>query len=171
MFEYFSDKAIKVVMLSQEEARRLGHNFVGTEQLLLGILGEGTSVAAKLLSDRGVTLEDARREVESIIGRGSGFIPAEIPFTPRAKRVFESSLQEARQLGNNYIGSEHILLGLLQDEEGVAAKVLENFSIDRGKLRTDIIKALGEENAASVSSGGRASGNKRTLLSMNLAPI
>jgi ATP-dependent Clp protease ATP-binding subunit ClpC len=163
MFEYFSDKAIKVVMLSQEEARRLGHNFVGTEQLLLGILGEGTSVAAKLLSDRGVTLEDARREVESIIGRGSGFIPAEIPFTPRAKRVFESSLQEARQLGNNYIGSEHILLGLLQDEEGVAAKVIENFSIDRGKLRTDIIKALGEENAATVSPGSRASGNKRTV--------
>ncbi|MEB3283529.1 MAG: ATP-dependent Clp protease ATP-binding subunit [Lyngbya sp.] len=163
MFEYFSDKAIKVVMLSQEEARRLGHNFVGTEQLLLGILGEGTSVAAKLLSDRGVTLEDARREVESIIGRGSGFIPAEIPFTPRAKRVFEGSLQEARQLGNNYIGPEHILLGLLQDEEGVAAKVLENFSIDRGKLRTDIIRALGEENATTVSAGGRTSGNKRTV--------
>ncbi|EAW36353.1 ATP-dependent Clp protease ATP-binding subunit [Lyngbya sp. PCC 8106] len=163
MFEYFSDKAIKVVMLSQEEARRLGHNFVGTEQLLLGILGEGTSVAAKLLSDRGVTLEDGRREVESIIGRGSGFIPAEIPFTPRAKRVFEGSLQEARQLGNNYIGPEHILLGLLQDEEGVAAKVLENFSIERAKLRTDIIRALGEDAGSTVSAGGRASGNKRTV--------
>jgi len=163
MFEYFSDKAIKVVMLSQEEARRLGHNFVGTEQLLLGILGEGTSVAAKLLSDKGVTLEDGRREVESIIGRGSGFIPAEIPFTPRAKRVFEGSLQEARQLGNNYIGPEHILLGLLQDEEGVAAKVLENFSIERAKLRTDIIRALGEDAGSTVSAGGRASGNKRTV--------
>jgi ATP-dependent Clp protease ATP-binding subunit ClpC len=163
MFEYFSDKAIKVVMLSQEEARRLGHNFVGTEQLLLGILGEGTSVAAKLLSDKGVTLEDARREVESIIGRGSGFIPAEIPFTPRAKRVFEGSLQEARQLGNNYIGPEHILLGLLQDEEGVAAKVLENFSIERAKLRTDIIRALGEDAGSTVSAGGRASGSKRTV--------
>lgn len=163
MFEYFSDKAIKVVMLSQEEARRLGHNFVGTEQLLLGILGEGSSVAAKLLSDRGINLEDARREVESIIGRGSGFIPAEIPFTPRAKRVFESSLQEARQMGNNYIGPEHILLGLLQDEEGVAAKVLENFSIDRGQLRTDIIRALGEENATAAAGGGRSSGSKRTV--------
>ena len=163
MFEYFSDKAIKVVMLSQEEARRLGHNFVGTEQLLLGILGEGTSVAAKQLLDRGVTLEDARREVESIIGRGSGFIPAEIPFTPRAKRVFEGSLQEARQLGNNYIGPEHILLGLLQDEEGVAAKVLENFSIERAKLRTDIIRALGEDAGSTVSAGGRASGSKRTV--------
>lgn len=131
MFEYFSDKAIKVVMLSQEEARRLGHNFVGTEQILLGLIGEGTSVAARLLSDKGITLEDARNEVESIIGRGSGFMPVEIPFTPRVKRVFEASLKEARQLGTNYIGPEHLLLGLLQDEEGVAAKVLDNFDIDR----------------------------------------
>ena len=161
MFEYFSDKAIKVVMLSQEEARRLGHNFVGTEQLLLGLLGEGSSTAAKLLIDQGVILEDAREEVESIIGRGSGFIPAEIPFTPRAKRIFETALQEARQLGNNYISPEHILLGLLQDEEGVAAKVMENFEIDRGQLRTEIIRAFGEETVA--AGGSRSNGNKKTV--------
>ncbi|MGL5082297.1 MAG: ATP-dependent Clp protease ATP-binding subunit [Microcoleaceae cyanobacterium] len=161
MFEYFSDKAIKVVMLSQEEARRLGHNFVGTEQILLGLIGEGTSVAANLLSDKGITLEDARHEVESIIGRGSGFMPVEIPFTPRVKRVFESALKEARQLGTNYIGPEHILLGLLQDEEGVAAKVLDNFDLDRAKLRTEVIKSLGEETATVSAGGGRSSNNKK----------
>ncbi|MGF1494491.1 MAG: ATP-dependent Clp protease ATP-binding subunit [Microcoleaceae cyanobacterium] len=163
MFEYFSDKAIKVVMLSQEEARRLGHNFVGTEQILLGLIGEGTSVAASLLIDKGVTLEDARREVETIIGRGSGFMPVEIPFTPRVKRVFEASLKEARQLGTNYIGPEHILLGLLQDDEGVAARVLDNFDIDRNKLRTEVIKSLGEETATVAAGGARGAGNKKAV--------
>ena len=148
-------------MLSQEEARRLGHNFVGTEQLLLGLIGEGSSTAAKLLIDQGMTLEDAREEVESVIGRGSGFIPAEIPFTPRAKRIFETALQEARQLGNNYISPEHILLGLLQDEEGVAAKVMDNFDIDRGRLRTEIIRAFGEETVA--AGGSRSNSNKKTV--------
>lgn len=167
MFEYFSDKAIKVVMLSQEEARRLGHNFVGTEQILLGLIGEGTSVAANLLSDKGITLEDARHEVESIIGRGSGFMPVEIPFTPRVKRVFETALKEARQLGTNYIGPEHILLGLLQDEEGVAAKVLDNFDLDRAKLRTEVIKSLGEETATVSAGGGRSSNTNKKAATLN----
>ncbi|NJK39492.1 MAG: ATP-dependent Clp protease ATP-binding subunit [Oscillatoriales cyanobacterium RM2_1_1] len=167
MFEYFSDKAIKVVMLSQEEARRLGHNFVGTEQILLGLIGEGTSVAARLLSDKGITLEDARNEVESIIGRGSGFMPVEIPFTPRVKRVFEASLKEARQLGTNYIGPEHLLLGLLQDEEGVAAKVLDNFDIDRARLRTEVIKSLGEETASVASGGGRSGSSNKKAVTLN----
>ena len=96
-------------MLAQEEARRLGHNFVGTEQVLLGLIGEGTGVAAKTLKSMGVNLKDARTEVEKIIGRGSGFVAVEIPFTPRAKRVLELSWDEARQLGHNYIGTEHLL--------------------------------------------------------------
>lgn len=99
MFERFTEKAIKVVMLAQEEARRLGHNFVGTEQILLGLIGESTGIAAKVLKSMGVNLKDARVEVEKIIGRGSGFVAVEIPFTPRAKRVLELSLEEARQLG------------------------------------------------------------------------
>ncbi|MDT9179587.1 MAG: ATP-dependent Clp protease ATP-binding subunit [Limnospira sp. PMC 1291.21] len=164
MFEYFSDQAIKAVMLSQEEARRLGHNFVGTEQLLLGIIGEGTSIAAKVLSDQNLNLDNTRREIESIIGRGSGFMPPEIPFTPRAKRVFESAMKEARQLGNNYIAPEHILLGLLQDEEGVAAKVLENFGIERRQLRTELIKNLGEEVPASAGGNSRSQSRKTATL-------
>ncbi|VAI46043.1 unnamed protein product [Triticum turgidum subsp. durum] len=98
MFERFTEKAIKVIMLAQEEARRLGHNFVGTEQILLGLIGEGTGIAAKVLKSMGINLKDARVEVEKIIGRGSGFVAVEIPFTPRAKRVLELSLEEARQL-------------------------------------------------------------------------
>ncbi|EPS63111.1 hypothetical protein M569_11677, partial [Genlisea aurea] len=101
MFERFTEKAIKVIMLAQEEARRLGHNFVGTEQILLGLIGEGTGIAAKVLKSMGINLKDARVEVEKIIGRGSGFVAVEIPFTPRAKRVLELSLEEARQLGMN----------------------------------------------------------------------
>ncbi|EMS48250.1 ATP-dependent Clp protease ATP-binding subunit clpA-like protein CD4B, chloroplastic [Triticum urartu] len=99
MFERFTEKAIKVIMLAQEEARRLGHNFVGTEQVLLGLVGEGTGIAAKVLKSMGINLKDARVEVEKIIGRGNGFVAVEIPFTPRAKRVLELSLEEARQLG------------------------------------------------------------------------
>jgi ATP-dependent Clp protease ATP-binding subunit ClpC len=102
MFERFTEKAIKVVMLAQEEARRLGHNFVGTEQILLGLIGESTGIAAKVLKSMGVNLKDARVEVEKIIGRGSGFVAVEIPFTPRAKRVLELSLEEARQLGEQH---------------------------------------------------------------------
>ena len=101
MFERFTEKAIKVIMLAQEEARRLGHNFVGTEQILLGLIGEGTGIAAKVLKSMGINLKDARVEVEKIIGRGSGFVAVEIPFTPRAKRVLELSLEEARQLGKH----------------------------------------------------------------------
>lgn len=105
MFERFTEKAIKVVMLAQEEARRLGHNFVGTEQILLGLIGESTGIAAKVLKGMGVNLKDARVEVEKIIGRGSGFVAVEIPFTPRAKRVLELALDEARQLGEWSIDS------------------------------------------------------------------
>jgi ATP-dependent Clp protease ATP-binding subunit ClpC len=162
MFERFTEKAIKVIMLAQEEARRLGHNFVGTEQILLGLIGEGTGVAAKVLKSMGVNLKDARVEVEKIIGRGSGFVAVEIPFTPRAKRVLELSLEEARQLGHNYIGTEHLLLGLIREGEGVAARVLENLGVDLAKVRTQVIRMLGE--TAEVASGSSKGSTKTPTL-------
>ena len=162
MFERFTEKAIKVIMLAQEEARRLGHNFVGTEQILLGLIGEGTGVAAKVLKSMGVNLKDARIEVEKIIGRGSGFVAVEIPFTPRAKRVLELSLEEARQLGHNYIGTEHLLLGLIREGEGVAARVLENLGVDLSKVRTQVIRMLGE--TAEVTSGASQGRTKTPTL-------
>jgi ATP-dependent Clp protease ATP-binding subunit ClpC len=150
MFERFTEKAIKVIMLAQEEARRLGHNFVGTEQILLGLIGEGTGIGPKVLKSMGVNLKDARVEVEKIIGRGSGFVAVEIPFTPRAKRVLELSLEEARQLGHNYIGTEHLLLGLIREGEGVAARVLENLGVDLSKVRSQIIRSLGDNTEAAA---------------------
>jgi ATP-dependent Clp protease ATP-binding subunit ClpC len=145
MFEHFTSEAIRVIMLAQEEARRLGHNFVGTEQILLGLIGEGTGVAAKVLAELGVTLKDARREVEKIIGRGSGFVPPEIPFTPKVKSLFEQSFREAHSLGHNYINTEHLLLGLTEAGEGVAAKVLQNLGIELNAIRSAVISRLGED--------------------------
>ena len=152
MFERFTEKAIKVIMLAQEEARRLGHNFVGTEQILLGLIGEGTGIGPKVLKSMGVNLKDARVEVEKIIGRGSGFVAVEIPFTPRAKRVLELSLEEARQLGHNYIGTEHLPLGLIREGEGVAARVLENLGVDLSKVRSQIIRSLGDNTEVAAGS-------------------
>ncbi|HBB30279.1 MAG TPA: ATP-dependent Clp protease ATP-binding subunit ClpC [Cyanobacteria bacterium UBA8803] len=144
MFENFTDRAIKTIMLAQEEARRLGHNLVGTEQILLGVVGEGTSVAAIVLKELGVTLELTRESVKKIIGRGSGAVTTNIPFTPKAKRIFEQAFQEARQLGHNHIGPEHLLLALIQDKESVAGKVLQNLGVDLAAIRTKLLKALGE---------------------------
>jgi ATP-dependent Clp protease ATP-binding subunit ClpC len=162
MFERFTEKAIKVIMLAQEESRRLGHNFVGTEQILLGLIGEGTGVGPRALKTLGVTLKDARVEVEKIIGRGSGFVAVEIPFTPRAKRVLELSLEEARQLGHNYIGTEHLLLGLIREGEGVASRVLENLGVDSSKLRGQIIRFLGENSE--ISTGNTTTRSKTPTL-------
>ena len=168
MFERFTEKAMKVIMLAQEEARRLGHNFVGTEQVLLGLIGESTGVGAKALKTMGVTLKDARAEVEKIIGRGSGFVAVEIPFTPRAKRVLELSWDEARQLGHNYIGTEHLLLGLIREGEGVAVRVLENLGVDLNKLRSSIIKMLGETRTQQTATAGAgASGGKTKTPSLD----
>ncbi|XWS47754.1 hypothetical protein CRYUN_Cryun13aG0011800 [Craigia yunnanensis] len=173
MLERFTEKAIKVIMLAQEEARRLGHNFVGTEQILLGLIGEGTGIAAKVLKSMGINLKDARVEVEKIIGRGSGFVAVEIPFTPRAKRVLELSLEEARQLGifiysffffAIIIGSEHLLLGLLREGEGVAARVLENLGADPSNIRTQVIRMVGEGNEVSVVPGGSTGNTKMPTL-------
>ncbi|KAH6758898.1 CLPC-like protein 1 [Perilla frutescens var. frutescens] len=164
MFERFTEKAIKVVMLSQEEARRLGHNFVGTEQILLGLIGEGTGLAAKTLKATGINLKDARIEVEKIIGRGSGFVAVEIPFTPRAKRVLELSLEEARQLGHNYIAPEHLLLALIREGEGVAARVLENLGADLSNIRTQVIRMIGENQEPATVGGDGSSANKMPTL-------
>ncbi|HEY9675763.1 MAG TPA: ATP-dependent Clp protease ATP-binding subunit [Waterburya sp.] len=149
MFERFTERAIKAIMLAQEEARRLGHSLVGTEQILLGLLGEGTGVAAIVLNKLGITLDNARAEVESLIGRGSGWSRAELPFTPKAKRLFEQSFKEARQLGHSYIGTEHLLLAITQEKEGVAAKVIENLDVELDDVRNAVIRALGEVAAAS----------------------
>ncbi len=151
MFEHFTERAIKSVMLAQEEARRLGHNLVGTEQILLGLIGEGTGVAAIVLDDLGVALDKARIEVENVIGRGNRLVPTELPFTPKAKRIFEQSYKEARQLGHNYIGTEHLLLAITQDKEGVAAKVMENLGVDLATVRTAVMRALGEVAAATTT--------------------
>nr|WDA99015.1 Clp protease ATP binding subunit [Gronococcus sybilensis] len=168
MFERFTEKAIKVIMLAQEEARRLGHNFVGTEQILLGLIGEGTGIATKVLKPMGINLKDARAEVEKIIGRGSGFVAVEIPFTPRAKRILEISLDEARELGHNYIGTEHLLLGLVREGEGVAARVLENLGVELAKVRPQVMKELGDTSEVSsngmIASGPARSNNKTPTL-------
>jgi ATP-dependent Clp protease ATP-binding subunit ClpA len=148
MFERFTAKAIQVIMLAQEEARRLGHNFIGTEQILLGLIGEGTGVAAKVLKSMGLNLKDARIEVEKIIGRGSGSVAPEIPLTPHTKRVLELSLEEARQLGLNYIETEHLLLGLTRINEGVAARVLENLGVDLSIVRTRITRTLHDKTVS-----------------------
>jgi len=157
MFERFTEKAIKVIMLAQEEARRLGHNFVGTEQILLGLVGEGTGIAAKALKQMGVNLKDTRVEVEKIIGRGSGFVAVEIPFTPRAKRVLELAWEEARQLGHNYIGTEHLLLGLVGEGEGVATKVLQSLNVNLNKIRGSVLKLLSETGTVASGVGATSS--------------
>lgn len=135
-------------MLAQEESRRLGHNFVGTEQILLGLIGEGRGVASRRLHAAGVTLQAARVEVEKIIGRGSGFVAVEIPFTPRAKRVLELSWDEARRLHHDYIGTEHLLLGLIREGEGVAGKVLKVLNVNTEQLRSQVLAAIGKNQSA-----------------------
>lgn len=139
MFERFSEKAIKVIMLAQEESRRMGHNFVGTEQILLGLSGEGTGIAAKVLRAHNVKLKDLRATVLVIIGRGSGSVSVEIPFTPRAKKLLEAAWNAARDLGHNYVGTEHVLLGLLAVDGGVAKQVLDKHKVDLVKVKIDVL--------------------------------
>jgi len=159
MFEHFNKEAVKVIMLAQEEARRLGHNLVGSEQVLLGLIGEGTSIAAKVLEDLGINIKNGRTEVEKIIGRGSRFASAEIPFTPKMKRVFDKSFAAARQLGDNYIGPEHLLLGLIEDGEGVAVKVIENLGVDSEEVSKAVMREM-EKLPVSTKKGSESSQNK-----------
>jgi len=149
MFEKFTEGAIKVIMLSQEEARRMGHNFVGTEQLLLGVIGQRHGIGARALKKMKVTLKKARREIELYIGRGTGFVASEIPFTPRAKRVLEMAVHEGKDLGQNFVGTEHILLALIAESDGVAMRTLDKLKVDIPKLR-NLILAYIEENQEEI---------------------
>ena len=153
MFERFTDRARRVVVLAQEEARMLSHNYIGTEHILLGLIHEGEGVAAKALESLDISLEAVRAQVEEIIGQGQQAPSGHIPFTPRAKKVLELSLREALQLGHSYIGTEHILLGLIREGEGVAAQVLQKLGADLNRVRQQVIQLLsgfqGKESAAS----------------------
>ena len=144
MFEKFTEGAIKVIMLSQEEARRMGHNFVGTEQLLLGVIGQRHGIGARALKKLKVTLKKARKEIELYIGRGTGFVASEIPFTPRAKRVLEMAVHESKDLGQNFVGTEHILLALIAESDGVAMRTLDKLNVDINKLRNLILTYIEE---------------------------
>jgi ATP-dependent Clp protease ATP-binding subunit ClpC len=142
MFERFTDRARRVVVLAQEEARLLGHSYIGTEHLLLGLLHENEGVAAKVLDSMAVTLEKARELVEEIIGKGGSSPFGHIPFTPRAKKVLELALREALPLGHNYIGTEHLLLGIVREGEGVAMQVLTSLGVTVGQVRDAVSAAL-----------------------------
>jgi hypothetical protein len=142
VFERFTDASRRVVVLAQEEARRLNHNYIGTEHILLGLLHEGDGVAATALVSLGISLDVVRSQVEKIIGQGGSSPTGHIPFTPRAKKVLELSLREALQLGHNYIGTEHILLGLIREGEGVAAQVLVKLGADLSRVRQQVIQLL-----------------------------
>ena len=153
MFEYFNQKAIKAVMFAQEEARRAGHSVVGTEHLLLGLIGEATATAALILKDLKVTLHESRRLIEGMTGRGTGYSPVNIPFTPKAKKMFEQAFQEARQLGEQAIAPEHLLLAITSDPESLAAKILIMQGVDLIKLRGLLLKNAGEKVASGRLTG------------------
>jgi len=165
VFERFTDRARRVVVLAQEEARMLDHNYIGTEHILLGLIGEGEGVAAKALESLGISLEAVRQEVEEIIGRGQQAPPGHIAFTPRAKKVLELALREAQQLGHNYVGTEHILLGLIREGEGVAAQVLVKLGADLERVRQQVIQLLhGHQGKQPVDDGRRRGKRARARL-------
>ena len=168
MFERFTAKAKQVIVLAQEEGSRLGHQFVGTEQLLVGLIAEDSGVAAKVLKSAEVNLDDVRIEVEKIIGRGPGVKGVEFPFTPKAKLVLDNSIEESRRLGHSYIGTEHLLLGSLQVADGVAVRVLQTLGVDLQELRQQVLKEiiLGPtpiqivtSSSVGINSGGEELGN------------
>src|SRR6201987_1720213 len=169
MFERFTDRAGRVVVLAQEEARMLNHNYIGTEHILLGLIHEGEGVAAKALESLGISLEGVRQQVEEIIGQGQQAPSGHIPFTPRAKKVLELSLREALQLGHNYIGTEHILLGLIREGECVAAQVLVKLGADLNRVRQQVIQLLSgyqgkEPAAAGAGTAGEAAPSPSLVL-------
>jgi len=156
MFERFTDRARRVVVLAQEEARLLEHNSIGTEHLLLGLIHEGQGVAATALESLGISLEATRAQVEEVTGQGRRAPGGHIPFTPRAKKVLELSLREAKQLGHDYIGTEHILLGLVREGEGVAAQVLVRLGGDLSRVRQRVIQVLSASAVAGMEAGARS---------------
>ena len=165
MFERFTDRARRVVVLAQEEARMLNHTYIGTEHLLLALIHEGEGVAARALESLGVSLQDVRQNVEEMIGRGQHELSGHIPFTPRTKKVLELSLRESQQLGHDYIGTEHILLGLIREGEGVAAQVLVKMGADLNRVRSQVVQLLGgrvhEEVGKTEAGGTRMAGAVR----------
>src|SRR5262245_19340834 len=157
-FDKFTDRARKVLTLAQDEAQRFNHNYIGTEHLLLGLVREGEGVAARVLENMNVELAKVRTAVEFIIGRGDRPVVGEVGLTPRAKRVIELAIDEARRLGHNYIGTEHLLLGLVREGEGIAAGVLESLGVNLDKVRHEVIRVLSQSSA---SSGPSSSETKR----------
>ncbi|NUS73063.1 MAG: ATP-dependent Clp protease ATP-binding subunit [Corynebacteriales bacterium] len=168
MFERFTDRARRVVVLAQEEARMLNHNYIGTEHILLGLIHEGEGVAAKALESLGISLEGVRQQVEEIIGQGQQAPAGHIPFTPRAKKVLELSLREALQLGHNYIGTEHILLGLIREGEGVAAQVLVKLGADLNRVRQQVIQLLSGYQGKEPATAGASSSESTPSTSLVL---
>ena len=159
MFERFTERARQVVVLAQDEARALKHNYIGTEHILLGLLREEEGLAARVLESLDITVEEVRAQVARIVGQGDEVTTGQIPFTPRAKKVLELALREALSLGHNYIGTEHILLGLVRENEGVAARILLDFDADAEKIRNEIIRML--SGPGRRQSGRRASRQAR----------
>ena len=155
-FDKFTDRARKVLTLAQDEAQRFNHNYIGTEHLLLGLVREGEGVAARVLENMNVELAKVRTAVEFIIGRGDRPVVGEVGLTPRAKRVIELAIDEARRLGHNYIGTEHLLLGLVREGEGIAAGVLESLGVNLDKVRHEVIRVLSQSSAAGPGPGDQA---------------
>ncbi|MEY3310145.1 MAG: ATP-dependent Clp protease, partial [Actinomycetota bacterium] len=168
MFERFTDRARRVVVLAQEEAKQLNHNYIGTEHILLGLIREGDGIAAKALAELSISIDNVREQVQEIIGQGQTAPTGHIPFTPRAKKVLELSLREALQLGHNYIGTEHILLGLIREGEGVAAQVLVKLGADLTRVRQTVIQLLsgyqGKESAVVGGTESTSSDKGSTIL-------
>ncbi|MCW2927670.1 MAG: ATPase domain protein, partial [Thermoleophilia bacterium] len=158
MFERFTERARQVVVLAQDEARALKHNYIGTEHILLGLLREEEGLAARVLDSLDITVDEVRTQVARIVGQGDEATSGQIPFTPRAKKVLELALREALSLGHNYIGTEHILLGLVRENEGVAARILLDFDADAEKIRNEIIRMLSGPGRQQRGSGGSAEG-------------
>ena len=173
MFERFTDRARRVVVLAQEEARMLNHNYIGTEHILLGLIREREGVGARALESLGISLDAVRLQVEGIIGRGQEAPSGHIPFTPRAKKVLELSLREAQQLGHDYIGTEHILLGLIREGDGVAAQVLVNLGSDLNRARQQVIQLLHgyQGRQPALSTIGEELGDRLASMAARLAVI
>src|ERR1044071_6649118 len=164
-FDKFTERARKVLTLAQEEAQRFNHNYIGTEHLLLGLVREGEGVAAKVLANMGVELNKVRSAVEFIIGRGDRMVMGEIGLTPRAKKVIELAVDEARRLNHQYIGTEHLLLGLVREGEGIAAGVLESLGVNLEKVRAETTRILSQSapQAAGAGAGGRTTSRTPTV--------
>src|SRR5690242_12603130 len=155
MSNRFTERAQRVILIAQEEAKRLNHDYVGTEHILLGLIALGEGVAAQVLANLGVDLRRVRSEIEKIVGTGGNvMLLGEIPFTPRAKKVLEYAVEEAQHMGHSYVGTEHLLLGLIREEEGVAARVLENLGLRLDVVREEVLNLLGEGQTPHVGQGG-----------------